>query len=206
MYTGSPLHLHGYFTTPIYTVEKPEFIEKVNQAATSELAKITEIDPTYPVKQTSNLFEHPDIDDFLRFIGETSWNILNEQGYNMDMFSMNFLECWVQEHYTHSMMEQHTHVFPSHMIGFYFLEVPENAPKAKFYDPRPAKTQIDLPQRSFELTMCSSVVAFDPKPGLFIFTNSWLAHSFAKNASNKAFRFVHFNMTAESLKNTPVVV
>jgi hypothetical protein len=39
------------------------------------------------------------------------------------------------------------------------------------------------------------MVNFQPNPGLLIFANSWLPHSFSKHASDEPIKFVHFNLT-----------
>ncbi len=115
----------------------------------------------------------------------------------MQNMTVQFTEMWTQKHYKHSLMEQHTHRFGSQLVGFYFLEVPTPSPRALFYDPRQGAVQGSLPEADpARLSFASSVINYEPKPGLLMFTNSWLAHSFTKNTSKKPFSFVHFNLVA----------
>jgi hypothetical protein len=44
-------------------------------------------------------------------------------------------------------------------------------------------------------TAASKMINFTPKPGMMIFANSWLSHSFTRRAAEKPIKFVHFNLT-----------
>ncbi|NDG03534.1 MAG: hypothetical protein EB119_10195, partial [Synechococcaceae bacterium WBB_34_004] len=60
------------------------------------------------------------------------------------------------------------------------------------------KAQIDLPETDVnQATIASKMINFEPKPGLMIFSNAWLAHSFTRHASEKPIKFVHFNLTVQ---------
>lgn len=190
-----------YFSTPIYTAYRPEFLDSVKKVSRKHLKlskdRNPKINDLYPVRMTNNYFDDPSIADFVNFVGQTSWGILKDQGYNMNNMMVQFTEMWTQEHHQGSQMDQHTHRFGSQIVGFYFLDVPPIPPRAVFYDPRPGALQGSLPEADpNNLTMASSMINYEPKPGLLLFTNSWLAHSFTKNASKKPFRFVHFNIAA----------
>ena len=63
------------------------------------------------------------------------------------------------------------------------------------FDPRPAKRQIGLYERDVsQVTYGSTQINFDIKAGDIIFLNSWIGHGFTPNASDKEFRFIHFNV------------
>ena len=113
-----------------------------------------------------------------------------------------FTEMWTQEHYKHSLMEQHTHKFGSQIVGFYFLETPENCSRLLVHDPRPAKTIIGLDEFDVnEATEASDIVNFTPEPGLLVFTNGWLPHSFSRHMSEEPIKFVHFNLGVSIVRN-----
>jgi uncharacterized protein (TIGR02466 family) len=110
--------------------------------------------------------------------------------------AVQFTEMWTQEHYKHSVMEQHVHGYGSQIVGFYFIETPENCSRVVFHDPRSAKIQIDLPEQDMTMaTPASKMINFVPKPGLLVFANAWLAHSFTRHASEQPIKFVHFNVS-----------
>jgi hypothetical protein len=91
-------------------------------------------------------------------------------------------------------MEQHVHG-GSQLVGFYFLETPEDSSRALFHDPRPGKVQNFLPESTpSEATLASNIINFEPKPGLLIITNAWLPHSFGRHASDEPLKFVHFSL------------
>ena len=151
---------------------------------------------------SENYFADPRLVEFAQFIGGTAWNILNEQGYAMQDKSTTFMEMWTQEHYKHSAMDQHVHGFGSQIVGFYFLEAPENCSRLVIHDPRAGKVQIDLPEQDMNMVMpASRMINFTPKPGMMIFTNSWLAHSFTRHAADLPIKFVHFNLAVQQAPN-----
>jgi hypothetical protein len=64
------------------------------------------------------------------------------------------------------------------------------------HDPRPGKVQGNLPETDISIaTYGSNMINFEPKPGMLVFANSWLPHSFGRHANDKPIQFVHFNIT-----------
>lgn len=199
------LNVELHFSTPIYLIEKPEFIEPVNQVSEEYLEKRhknNKVNKIYPLMMTDNFYGDERLADFTQFIGSTAWNILEGQGYYMQDKNVVFTEMWTQEHFKQSSMEQHSHGYGSQIVGFYFLDVPKNSSRVLFHDPRIGKYFTDLPEQNNEMaTIGSKIINFEPKPGLAIFTNAWLAHSFTRHANSKPLKFVHFNLTVQ-MSNT----
>jgi len=193
------LQVAHHFPCPIYIIERPDFLEAVNTVSEEGLAesrKTQSLNEIYPVYMTSNYFADPRMVGFSEFVGATAWNILNEQGYAMQDKAVQFTEMWTQEHHKHSAMDAHVHGFGSQIVGFYFLETPEDCSRVVFHDPRAAKVQIDLPEQNMSAaTPASKMINFTPKPGMMIFANSWLMHSFTRHAADLPIKFVHFNLT-----------
>jgi uncharacterized protein (TIGR02466 family) len=198
---STQLDVAYHFPCPIYLIERPDFLASVMEVSEESLAKQhqeRQLDEIYPVMMSDNYAHDPRVAEFVEFVGATSWNIMNEQGYAMQNFVMSFSEMWTQEHHKHSAMEQHTHGYGAQIVGFYFLEVPEGSSKVLFHDPRAGKVQIDLPEQDpSQATVASKIINFEPKPGMLIFSNAWLAHSFTRHASDKPIKFVHFNLSAQ---------
>jgi len=198
---NTQLQVAHHFPCPIYIIERPDFLEVVNTVSEEalEVQRTTQkLDEIYPVYMTGNYFADPRMAGFSEFVGATGWNILNEQGYAMQDKVVTFTEMWTQEHHKHSAMDVHVHGFGSQIVGFYFLEAPENCSRVVFHDPRSAKVQIDLPEQDMGMaTAASKMINFTPKPGLMIFANSWLAHSFTRHATELPIKFVHFNLTVQ---------
>ena len=188
-----------HFPCPIYIIERPDFLEVVRAVSDEQLEvarKERGLDEIYPVVMTGNYYADARVTDFANFVGATAWNILQEQGYAMEDKVVQFTEMWTQEHYKHSSMEQHVHGFGVQIVGFYFLEAPEDSSRVVFHDPRSGKVQNDLPEQNMaNATPASRMVNFEAKEGRLIFSNSWLPHSFTRHASDKPVKFVHFNLT-----------
>jgi uncharacterized protein (TIGR02466 family) len=200
------LQVAYHFPCPIYIIERPDFLDAVNAVSEEALdvaKKAQTLNEIYPLYMTGNYFGDPRMAGFTEFVGATAWNILNEQGYAMQDKAVQFTEMWTQEHHKHSAMDAHVHGFGSQIVGFYFLEAPEGGSNVVFYDPRAAKVQIDLPEQDMNMaTPASKMINFTPKPGMMIFANSWLSHSFTRHAADKPIKFVHFNLTVISQPQT----
>lgn len=200
------INVELHFNTPIYFIQKPEFLDSVIQVSEEYLEKQhqkNKVDKIYPLIMTDNFYSDERISEFTQFIGVSAWNILNDQGYYMEDKDVVFTEMWTQEHFKQSSMEQHSHGYGSQIVGFYFLDVPKNSSRILFHDPRVGKHFTDLPEKNIELiTIGSKLINFEPKPGLIIFTNAWLAHSFTRHTSSKPLKFVHFNLTVQMSSNS----
>lgn len=198
---NTQLNVALHFPCPIYLIERPDFLVSVMEVSEENLEaqrKLQQLNEIYPVIMSGNYYADPRIAKFSEFVGATAWNILSEQGYAMQDKVVSFTEMWTQEHHKHSAMDQHVHGYGSQVVGFYFLETPENCSRVVFHDPRSAKVQIDLPEQDINLaTPASKMINFEPKPGLMIFANSWLAHSFTRHAADKPIKFVHFNLAVQ---------
>ena len=203
---NTQLMVAHHFSCPIYLIERPDFLEDVKLVSEENLAlqrKEKPLNEMYPVCMSGSYYADPRMAKFSEFVGATAWNILNEQGYAMADKAVQFTEMWTQEHHKHSAMDVHVHGFGSQIVGFYFLETPENCSNAVFHDPRAGKVQIDLPEQDMSAaTVASKMINFTPKPGLMVFANSWLAHSFTRHAADTPIKFVHFNLTVISQPQT----
>lgn len=202
---NTQLQVAHHFPCPIYLIERLDFLDAVNIVSEEalEVQRITQkLDEIYPVYMSANYFADPRMAEFSQFVGATGWNILNEQGYAMQDKAVTFTEMWTQEHHKHSAMDAHVHGFGAQIVGFYFLETPENCSRVVFHDPRTAKVQIDLPEQDVSMaTPASKMINFEPKKGMMIFANAWLAHSFTRHAADLPIKFVHFNLTVIPAQN-----
>jgi hypothetical protein len=187
-----------HFPTLIYQIQKPDFLDvvkNISNNALTEVKKTQKLNKIHPVHMTGNLFDIDGILPFQFYVGETARNILVDQGYNLEGFATYFSEMWCQEHYLTSSMEQHVHGSGSQIVGFYFLEVPENSSRVVFHDPRAGKPLISLAETDMsKATFASNAINFEAKEGMLMFTNAWLPHSFSRHGSKKPMKFIHFNL------------
>lgn len=193
---NSELQVFTYFPTSIYVIERPEYLDAVKEVALDAVPEeAKDYDELFPVIMSGQMFADPRIDEFVGFVGKTAFDILDHQGVAMENYHMFFTEMWMQEHHKHSLMEQHSHAGQTQIVGFYFLETPEKCSPLILHDPRPAKVQVGLFQKNpQEISYTSDQIVIWPKPGMLVFTNAWLPHSFGRHGTDEPIRFVHFNL------------
>ena len=199
----SELTFYSFFPSNVYTIDAPEFLEDVTSVFEEFIKKRKESEilsnELYPAIMTEYMFNDERIKPLCAFIGETAWDILSKQGYNMNLFGTTFTEIFGQEHPKNSAMEQHFHGHGDQIVGFYFLNSPENSSKVLIHDPRPAKVIINLPETdNSKATPASTIINFEPKAGQLFFTNAWLAHSFTRHGNDEPLKFIHFNIGVKS--------
>ena len=192
-----------YFPTPINLISMPDYIDVVREVGEEAMTIVPEeIQPTelYPSKQSVMFQGHPKVQDFGKEAIQFAWHILNMQGYDMQRFNTFYESMWLQEHHKMSVMEQHIHDGGVQLVGFYFLDVPPLSSKLVFYDPRPGKIQVNLPEvNAMNITLATKMINIEPKAGDLIFAPSWLPHSFSRHGSDETLRFVHINVIVQAV-------
>lgn len=189
------LSMQSLFPSNIYWIEQPEYLNLAREVSYAQLSKTKKGNSIYPVRITDNINDER-LDTIIQYVCGAGYTILESQGFNMNNLVTVCTELWCQEHEKYSGHEEHVHGFVNQLTGMYILDVPENSCQLAVYDPRPAKRIINMYEKDeTELTYASPVTYFTLKPGTFIFMNSWLPHGFTRNASNDAFRFIHFNLS-----------
>jgi uncharacterized protein (TIGR02466 family) len=132
------------------------------------------------------------------FVLKRSFSFLENQGYCLKNYSLVMNDLWVQEFSKEGGGNHNTHVHSnSHVSGFYFLKCSNKTSYPVFHDPRPGKLMNQLPEKNKgEITDASETIPFFPKPGTFIFFNSYIGHEFVVDHGIEPFRFIHFNVQA----------
>lgn len=182
-----------YFPSPVYSIKKPEFLNVARKASKEALKTHGAINPIYPMAQGS-LFDSTELLPFFEYTLNTAWNLLSDQGYQMEGFSTYLTQAWVQEHHKSSSMEYHNHG-DCDLVGFYVLECPKDAPRLVIHDPRSMQTASNLAEADLsKVTTATRMINFTLEAGTLMFTPSWLAHSFTRNPSVKPFTFIHLNI------------
>jgi hypothetical protein len=189
------------FPSVMYKTSVPEQVDNVRIAAFDNTNPKKIVNDLYPSEMSADITHDERIFDFATYVIQTSWNILANQGYDMSNKQTVFQAMWMQEHHKMSGMEQHVHNDGAQLVGFYFLDVPENSSTLMLHDPRPGKVAVEL-RKGDETggTFSASMVGVMPKPGDLIFTNSWLPHSFTRHNNDKEpLRFVHINISVRDI-------
>jgi uncharacterized protein (TIGR02466 family) len=192
------------FNTPIYFSEKKEWVKELNKISDSYIQKAREENKLINnkdfaiVHHSQSLAQDINFEEFLNYINSNAFNILNNQGFDLTNYSIATTELWVQEFSSlgggnHS---SHTH-WNGHISGFYFLKCSDKTSYPVFHDPRSGRMMNLLPEKNnSQATLASSSIHFKPKPGTFIFFNSYLQHEFIVDHGIEPFRFIHFNIQA----------
>ena len=207
------LNLEEYFKCPIWWADQPKFVNKLNKASDEyiELSKknlketIDDRNKKFGNKEdmghvfhSTSLINDPKFKDLQDYIGATSYNLLNEMGFDLKDYSLFVTEMWVQEfakkgggHHT-----LHTH-WNGHMSGFYFLKASEATSMPLFEDPRPGNVMNLLPEKDkSKITHASSKINYHVKPGRIMFFPSYMPHLYSVDMGYEPFRFIHWNCQA----------
>jgi uncharacterized protein (TIGR02466 family) len=206
------LNPEAHFASVIYTIKRPDLLIEVGSVVNELLDRAKAAKPlneVYPVYMTGTLSGNAHAAKLEHFIAESAWAILNDQGYQMEAFETFVSEFWAQEHHKHSGMDQHVHPYGVVLSGFYFLQTPDNGCMVELHDPRPGKVQASLPPRDLsKITQANNSLLIKPEPGLMVFTNAWLPHSFTRNASDEPVTFIHFNVSVRPAQQQagPIIV
>ena len=193
------LQLIELFPTAIYRTSAPEHIDAVRSASLDAQIVEQPKHELYPVVMSADITYDERVFDFAKYIIQSAFDVLGEQGYNMHGKQTVFDSMWMQEHHKHSGMEQHIHNNGVQLVGFYFLDTPEGSSHITFHDPRYGKTQLDMMEKDPSTpSHATSMVHFIPKAGDLFFTNAWLPHSFSRHGSDEPLRFVHINISVKN--------
>ncbi len=208
-----------YFSSPVYRDERPEFLEIVNKVSDiaindsklrdeeSELLnkknklgnevynKIKDHGWSY---QSGPLLNFNELDSFIKYLGNNSYEILDSQGFDLKNYSLVLDELWVQEFSKNGGGHHHTHIhYNNHISGFYFLKCSDKTSYPVFEDPRQAAMMSKLPvKKESDFSLGQSNIHYKPMPGTVLFFNSYLPHRFEVDDGIDDFRFVHFNFQA----------
>ena len=170
-----------------------------------KIAEDRKMDEIYPLVQTWSFHNEPEVVEFNQSILKKVWDILLKQGYDMTGLGVTIQAMWFQDHHKLSSMERHTHPAPTQLVGFYFIDVPEEkTPWLVLDDPRPGKVQSEPYQRhSNTLQVASQRVSFRPKEGELFLTPAWLSHGITRNGSDKPFLLAHINVMLIPMPQQP---
>lgn len=195
----------GLFPSTIYSITLPQFLDSAREVSSDALAAVKQAEccgalqhnPLYPHTMSGNYANDPRLQELVKYVAQTAWNVLDSQGYAMQNLVTAVAEAWTQEHEKGSDMPVHVHPGGIQLNAFYFLDCPENGCQVAFHDPRPGKCASQLLQASMaNVTSASDIIYYKPEPGMLMLANSWLPHAFSRNGSDEPFRFIHINLVA----------
>ena len=207
-----------YFSTPVYSIMKPEWLDKSIKATDKYIAesykrkaedkkarkkflgnknylKVKDHGWSY---HSTPLTGDPELKELESYVGATSFNFMSEWGYDMDNYSLFFTEFWVQEFSKNGGGHHDTHVhWDNHISGFYFLKCSDKTSVPVFQDPRAGAMMTKLPMKdNTKISHMSDNLHYRPKPGQLIIFPAYVPHQFTVDDGIDDFRFIHFNLQA----------
>jgi uncharacterized protein (TIGR02466 family) len=195
-----------FFTSPIYVEEDIYWLDSLNNFSDKYINEAIENNKKNFINNKDFGLVHHSVSltndinflKFMQFISKRAYSILDEQGYDLKDYSLVIKELWVQEFSKEGGGHHSTHThWDGHISGFYFLKCSNKTSYPIFHDPRPGKIMIQLPEKDItKITDASEKIPFKPKPGIFVFFNSYLGHEFVVDHGIDSFRFIHFNIQA----------
>ena len=218
----SNLKTVSLFDTFVYQAEIPkyldnkDFMDACNEHTDKAIADAKQIIDDRYKKLNAQIKDHgmsyhsgPELYKDERFaelallVKNTSKNILEEQGFDLSNYTLDYTEMWIQKFAYEGGGHQDTHVhWDNHVSGFYFVECSDKTSRPIFHDPRPARMMLNLPIKNHS-KLCPAMERqiFSVKPGTLLLFNSWLPHQFSVDNGVDPFRFIHFNLQARKLTN-----
>tara|TARA_R100000687_G_C6441263_1_gene160669 strand:- start:502 stop:1206 length:705 start_codon:yes stop_codon:yes gene_type:complete len=208
------LNIHNYFTTPVWSIDKPEWVEKINNAcdkhikfSQKNLQKLIKDREVFFKKKVGDhglsyhsgeISRDPDLKVLVDYVGNTSQNLLDQMGYDMKHYKLFFTEFWVQEFAKKAGGYHDTHVhWDNHISGFYFLKCSDKTSRPVYTDPRPGAVMSKLTLKNpSDITYGTTLIHNNPKPGTLVFFPAYLPHQFTLDDGIEPFRFIHFNLQA----------
>jgi uncharacterized protein (TIGR02466 family) len=212
-----------YFSSPIYSIEIPEWVDDANKvcdkyikdARKNNVKVIKEREKKLGKKigdhgmsyHSTSLVGDPALKELQEYIGATSWNVLDHMGYDLKNYELFWTEFWVQEFGDKGGGHHEGHIhYDSHISGFYFLKCSDKTSMPVFHDPRPAKLITQLPLKNeTEITLGAHQIHYKPKPGTMMLFPSYMEHQYVVDDGVEPFRFIHFNLQAVRKMITDVV-
>ena len=213
----SDLHSFSLFDTILYKAELPEYLdnkdfinvcdEHTDQAISNTKKLIDERNKKFKTDvkdhgmsyhSGAEMYKDERFSNFELLIRNTARNILENQGFDLFDYSIDYTEMWIQKFAYEGGGHQDTHVhWDNHISGFYFVECSDRTSRPIFHDPRPARMMLNLPIKDHsKLCQAMERQIVPVKSGTMLLFNSWLPHSFSVDNGIDPFRFIHFNLRA----------
>ena len=201
-----------HFKSPVYTEEKPEWVENLNNLSNPYIKKARDDQEETNKKRLTlgykndigvTYHSHPlEPDNNFRFfhdyVAQKSRWCLDDMGYDMSNYSLIYTESWVQEFSFNGAGHHwfHTHG-NNHISGFYFLEASEKTSRPFFQDPRTAHVPLKLKEKdSTKITNACDIINYNVKPGTLMLFPAYMSHAYMVDHGIEPFRFIHINIRA----------
>ena len=201
------MHVSNFFCTPMWSEEKPEFVNSLNKASNKYIKEAKKKEKPYIKKygdfgrsyHSTPLLHDNDFLDFRNYIGMKSWEFLDQMGYDIKQYQTIFSEMWVQEFSKKGGGHHSAHIhWNQHVSGFYFLKCSDKTSYPVFHEPKTGArtTKLKMKPNIEGILAGHENIHFQPKPGTLIIFPGYLEHEYAVDHGIEPFRFIHWNIQA----------
>ena len=200
------MNKNNYFNTAIWTEQKPEFIKSLNNASNKYIKEARKRNKNHIKKYGDFGISHHSTPltldnnflDFRNYVGQKSWEYLDQQGYDMSQYQTMFSEMWVQEFAKKGGGHHSAHIhWNQHVSGFYFLKCSDKTSFPIFHEPKTGARATKLKLKDDrDMSSGAELISFKPIPGTLIIFPGYLEHEYAVDYGLEPFRFIHWNIQA----------
>ena len=201
------MQITEHFKTPIWVDYKPDFIKSLDKFSDKYIKDSKNKQKKYIKKygdfgmsyHSTSLLGDNNFLDFTNYVGQKSWEYLDNQGFDMQQYTAMFSEMWVQEFSKKGGGHHSAHIhWNQHVSGFYFLEASDKTSFPVFHEPRTGarSTKLKMKTNIKEILNGNELVHFRPQPGTLIIFPGFLEHEFSIDYGVEPFRFIHWNIQA----------
>jgi uncharacterized protein (TIGR02466 family) len=201
------MFINNYFWTPVWTEHKPEYLKSLSKASDKYIKEARKRNKDYIKKfgdfgtshHSTPLTLDNDFIDFRNYIGQKSWEFLDQMGYDMNLYQTMFSEMWVQEFSKKGGGHHSAHIhFNQHVSGFYFLKCSDKTSYPIFHDPKTGAraTKLAMKPNVNDILSGTDTIHIKPTPGTLIIFPGYLEHEYAVDHGKEPFRFIHWNIQA----------
>ena len=200
------MDIHNYFSTVIWSEQKSEFVNSLNKASNKYIKKAKNKNKDHIKKYGDFGISHHSTPltldnnflDFRNYVGQKSWEYLDQQGYDMSQYQTMFSEMWVQEFAKKGGGHHSAHIhWNQHVSGFYFLKCSDRTSFPIFHEPKTGARATKLKLKDDrDMSSGAELISFKPIPGTLIIFPGYLEHEYAVDYGLEPFRFIHWNIQA----------
>tara|TARA_Y100000114_G_scaffold156664_1_gene184667 strand:- start:1922 stop:2542 length:621 start_codon:yes stop_codon:yes gene_type:complete len=195
------------FATPMWVEQKPEYVKSLNKASDKYIKEAKKRNKKFIkhygdfgiTHHSTPLLNDNNFLDFRDYIGQKSWEFLDNMGYHMDRYKTVFTEMWVQEFAKKGGGHHSTHLhWNQHVSGFYFLKCGLETSAPIFHEPKIAAlaTKLHLKPNLEGIWSGHDKIHYRPQPGTLIIFPGYLQHEYSLDYGKAPFRFIHWNIQA----------
>jgi len=201
------IHKSNYFWTSVWVEHRPEYVKSLNKASNKPIKEAIQKNKAYIKKygdfgtthHSATLLGDNNFLDFRKYIGQKSWEFLDQMGYDMSLYTTIFSELWVQEFSKKGGGHHSAHIHHNqHVSGFYFLKCSDKTSFPIFHDPKTGArtTKLAMKPRVNDILAGTDQVHIKPTPGTLLIFPGYLEHEYAVDHGKEPFRFIHWNIQA----------